>query len=187
MCRPTVACLHTHLSWHAHSSCIFRVTVHARSIGALAYFRHDALVCSGLSMYTHVHAQSHRGTYIYMSSDSQNSISMLSSQVHTCAQTFTILHTQRLPAAHRGFRICRYMDACSEQLHTQCAQTRPGTGAHMHKHAGIRAHRSVRFSSSQVHTCAQTLKGMLSGAYMCTHSHRACLCAHKCTCTVTTR
>lgn len=56
MCRPTVARSHTHLSRHAHSSCILRVTVHARSIGALAYFRHDALVCSGLSMYTHVRA-----------------------------------------------------------------------------------------------------------------------------------
>lgn len=49
--------------------------------------------------HVHTRAQSHRGTYIYMSSDSQNSISMLSSQVHTCAQTFTILHT------HADFRL----------------------------------------------------------------------------------
>lgn len=42
--------------------------------------------------------------------------------------------------------------------HTVCS-TRPGAGAHVHKRAGIRAHRSVCFSSSQVHTCAQTSKG----------------------------
>lgn len=119
---------------------------------------------------------------MYMSSDSQNSISMLSSQVHTCAQTFMIPHT------HSGFQLLRSFGIAGAWMHVQnsCAHSvlRPARG----RCTNVRKSGSQKctFSSSQVHTRAQTLKGMLSGTDVCTPSHRACLCTQR-TCAMTIR
>lgn len=188
MCKPTAVRLHTHLLRHTPD--VQSDTHTPRPLEALAYFRHNAHVCSGLSMYTC--AQSHRGTYIYMSSDSQNSTSMLSSQVHTCSDLQLLTDVLELQMGVCMFRTATYI-MCSDLPRYRCtrAQRCGNTG----KCTSVP--RLTEVYVSQVHPTIHLCSDLQSPAHMFTftktHTHLRCpqvptcvlvpteayLCAHK--------